>query len=178
MDKMGYAKGLVRYTTQNAIDGIRTRLLRPRVVVYFLILLSITIALFYNMSQRIPLELDVIRDRNALYRTTDEGLIENIYTLKIANMDTVPHTYKITIHSPFDAKLIMREKHIRVLAGQTGEVPARVQADPAELKSLSEDVKFTIQTTDEDEEHDEHAEVKKDKLKVTTTGVFIGPGRR
>jgi cytochrome c oxidase accessory protein FixG len=178
MDKMGYAKGLVKYTTQNAIDGISTHVLRPRVIVYFLILVSITVALFYNMSQRVPLELDVIRDRNALYRTTDEGMIENIYTLKIANMDTQAHTYKISIHSPFNAKLIMREKHISIPAGQTGEVPARVQADPAELKSLSEDVRFTIRTVDEDEEHDEHAEPKKDQLKVTTTGVFIGPGRR
>ena len=174
MDKMGYAKGLIKYTTQNAIEGISTRVLRPRVVVYFLILVSITVALFYNMSQRVPLELGVIRDRNALYRTTDDGMIENIYTLKIANMDTVPHTYKISIDSSFHAKLIMREKHIRVPAGQSGEIPARIQADPAELKSLSEDVQFTIQTVDEDDERDEH---KEDKLKVTTTGVFLGPVR-
>jgi polyferredoxin len=168
---------LVRYTTQNAIDGIHTRVLRPRVIVYFLILLSITAALFYGMLTRVPLELDVIRDRNALYRTTDEGMIENIYTLKIANMDTVAHTYKITIHSPFHAKLIMRKDHISVPAGQSGEVPARIQADPADLKSLSEDVRFTIQTVDEDGEHEEHAGHEQVKLKVTTTGVFIGPGR-
>jgi len=177
MDKMGYPRKLIKYTTQNTIEGIKTRVLRPRVIVYFLILVSITAALFYNMLNRVPLELDVIRDRNALYRTTDEGMIENIYTLKIANMDTEAHTYKISIQSPFNAKLIMRDKHIRVPAGQTGEVPARLQADPAELKSLSEDVQFTIQATDEDEEHKEHEAGDKAKLKVTTTGVFIGPGR-
>lgn len=166
MDKMGYAKGLVKYTTQNAIEGINTRVLRPRVIVYFSILVGITIALFYNMSVRIPLELDIIRDRNALYRTTDEGMIENIYTLKVANMDVVPHTYKISLDSPFQAKLILRHDQITIPAGQSGEWPARVQADPAELKAMSQKLSFTLQAID------------KAELTVTDTGVFLGPGRR
>jgi len=171
MDKMSYPRGLVRYTTQNAIDGISTRLLRPRVLVYLLILLSITGALFYSMFNRVPLELDVIRDRNALYQTTDAGMIENIYTLKIANMDTVAHTYEISIHNTFGGRLIMRDKTVSVGAGETGEVPVRIQADPADLKSLSEDVRFSIKAEDGDEHHEAH------ELKVTTTGVFIGPVR-
>jgi len=165
MDKMGYARGLVRYTTQNAIDGIKTRVLRPRVIVYFLVLLTITGALFYSMFNRVPLELDVIRDRNALYRTTDEGMIENIYTLKIANMDTVTHTYKITIASPFPAKLILREPQVTVKSGQSGEIPASIKADPADLTSLSEEVQFTVEAVDKPDLHAER------------TGVFIGPAR-
>jgi len=172
MDKMSYPKGLIRYTTQNAIDGISTRLLRPRVIVYFLVLVGISSALFYSMFNRVPLELDVIRDRNALYRTTDEGLIENIYTLKIANMDTIAHTYEISIHSKFGARLLLRDKTISVAAGETGEVPARVQADPANLKSLSQDLQFTIKTEDQDDENHHEREIE-----VTTTGVFIGPLR-
>jgi len=174
MDKMSYPKGLIRYTTQNAIDGISTRVLRPRVIVYFLILLGITAALFYSMFQRVPLELDVIRDRNALYRTTNEGLIENIYILKIANMDTVAHTYTISIRSGFGASLILRDKTVTVAAGETGEVPARIQADPADLKSLSEDVQFTLKAIDDRDEHEDREE---HDLEVTTKGVFIGPVR-
>jgi cytochrome c oxidase accessory protein FixG len=174
MDKMDYPRRLIKYTTQNAIDGISTRVLRPRVIVYLLILLSITGALFYNMAQRIPLELDVIRDRNALYRTTDEGMIENIYTIKIANMDTKPHRYQLSIDSPFQARLILRDKYIEVPAGQSGEIPVRVQIDPAYLKSLSQDIQFILQAVDEG--HGAHGE-EADDLKVTTKGVFIGPGR-
>lgn len=165
MDKMGYAKGLVRYTTQNAIDGIKTRILRPRMVVYFLILLTITGALIYSMATRVPLELDVIRDRNALYRTTENGMVENIYTLKIANMDTVNHAYKITIKSPFAAKLNLREKEIKIVAGQSGEIPASVEVDPVELKTLSEKIVFTVTAID------------KPGLSANRTGVFIGPVR-
>lgn len=176
MDKMGYARGLVRYTTQNAIDGIVTRVLRPRVIIYFLVLLTITGALFYSMATRIPVELDVLRDRNALYRTTDEGMIENIYTLKIANMDTRAHTYEVSIHSDFPAKLIIRERHIHVAAGQSGEVPVQVQADPADLKSLSERIRFNLQAINAGNEDAQEGQAD-NRIKTTTVGVFIGPVR-
>ncbi|MEJ2451143.1 MAG: cytochrome c oxidase accessory protein CcoG [Gammaproteobacteria bacterium] len=176
LDKMGYARRLIQYTTQNAIDGIGTRLLRPRVIVYFLIQLTITGTLFYNMATRIPLDLDVLRDRNALYRTTDDGMIENIYTLKIANMDTRAHTYEVSIQSGFPARLMMRDKHIHVPAGQSGEVPVRIQADPADLKSLSEDVHFTLRAVDGGDEDTDQIKADR-KIKTTTVGVFIGPVR-
>ncbi|NNF97026.1 MAG: cytochrome c oxidase accessory protein CcoG, partial [Halobacteria archaeon] len=68
MDKMGYAKGLIRYTTQNALKGTATHIVRPRMFVYGVLISAITIALFYSMITRMPLGLDIIRDRNALYR--------------------------------------------------------------------------------------------------------------
>ena len=66
MEKMGYPKGLVRYTTQNALEGKLTHIVRPRMFVYAALISVITIALFYSMFTRMPLELDIIRDRNAL----------------------------------------------------------------------------------------------------------------
>ena len=165
MQKVGYAPNLIKYTTQNAIDGIKTRVLRPRVVIYFLILLGMSIALFYSMATRVPLELNIIRDRNALYRTTPLGYIENIYTLKIANKDTVAHRYTLSIETPFKSKLILRDTDIKVEPGQSGVVSASIQADPVDLHKLSDEVKFTLQSID------------KPELKVVDEGVFIGPRR-
>jgi polyferredoxin len=48
------------------------------------------------MTHRVPLRADLIRDRNALYRELPGGIIENVYTLKITNMDTVAHAYLLT----------------------------------------------------------------------------------
>jgi len=94
---MGYEKGLVRYTTQNRIDGKTTNLFRPRIIIYASLLIIVSLTLVYSIATRIPLELDIIRDRNALYRETVDGLIENIYTLKLINMDTKDHQYKLHI---------------------------------------------------------------------------------
>ena len=165
MDKMGYERDLVKYTTQNNIEGNKTRILRPRIVIYFTILLSITAALIYNMATRIPLELDIIRDRNALYRTTSLGFIENIYTLKIANKDSQAHTYRISLDTQFESKFIVRNPEITVQSGQNANLSARIQVDPVALTKISQDVTFTLESLDNPE------------LKVIETGVFIGPKR-
>ena len=85
MDKMYYPKGLIRYITENSLKGVKTQLLRPRVIVYAVMLILLTSAVFWGIAMRDLVSLDVIRDRNALYCEAVEGLIENVYTLKVIN---------------------------------------------------------------------------------------------
>jgi polyferredoxin len=70
---------------------------RPRIIVYGLLLLIIISGTLWGMTHRVPLRADLIRDRNALYRELPGDLIENVYTLKITNMDNAPHRYDITV---------------------------------------------------------------------------------
>jgi cytochrome c oxidase accessory protein FixG len=91
MDRMGYARGLVRYATQRAIDrglqgkSMLRRVLRPRVIVYGLILLTLLSALMGSLATRNPLRVDLIRDRNTLARVVDGGDIENTYRIHFMN---------------------------------------------------------------------------------------------
>lgn len=163
MDKMGYEKGLVKYTTQHAIDNEATHVLRPRMIVYALMLVGITVALFYHMLTRIPLELDIIRDRNALYGETNEGLVENIYTLKLINMDSKAHTYTLDVTGLKDMILVNRQGEVTVQSGEVIELPVRIQVDPVNLEKTGSDIEFSLQATDDPE------------LKVIETGRFIGP---
>jgi cytochrome c oxidase accessory protein FixG len=96
MDKMGYARGLVRYSNQNAIEGKPARVLRPRIVVYSVILVALIAALGWSIAHRVPLIVDVLRDRNALYRETGAG-IENAYTLKVMNKSETSRRFAIRI---------------------------------------------------------------------------------
>src|SRR5690606_37037028 len=96
MDKMEYPRGLIRYTTENALHGRRSRVLRPRVLIYGVLLLAIISGTLWSMTHRMPLRADLIRDRNALYRELPDGLIENVYTLKITNMDDADHEYRLS----------------------------------------------------------------------------------
>jgi len=70
MEKVGYPKGLIRYSTQNSIDGKNTRVLRPRILVYGAILLALMVGWGFGVSHRDPLIAEVLRDRNALFRET------------------------------------------------------------------------------------------------------------
>jgi len=114
MDKMGYEKGLIKYTTENAMQGKVVHLIRPRIIIYALILAGIMGLFVYTFATRVALGLDVIRDRNQLYRETNEGLIENVYTLKILNMDTAAHSYQLEASGllhPTSRSWLPRKRH-------------------------------------------------------------------
>jgi len=97
MDKMDYPRGLVRYTTEHALKHKTGHVIRPRIIVYGLLLLVIISGTLWGMTHRVPLRADLIRDRNALYRELPGDIVENVYTLKITNMDNAPHRYDMVI---------------------------------------------------------------------------------
>lgn len=96
MDKMQYPRGLIRYATQNALDGKPVRIVRPRIVIYGLLLVVFCVAWAAGVLLRSPLIVDVLRDRNAMYRSGVDG-IENDYTLRLVNKDGVARRYRISI---------------------------------------------------------------------------------
>ena len=97
LDKMGFERGLIRYSTQNAIDSKPTRVMRPRVLVYGALLLALTVAWVAGVNMRSPLIVEVLRDRNALYRVVGDGQVENDYTIKVVNKSDDASTYRIAI---------------------------------------------------------------------------------
>ena len=102
MDKMGYAPGLIRYASLNGVSqhlGWRQmirRVLRPRVLIYSAVLGAIILAAGISLYLRVPIKVDVIRDRNALSREVADDLIENVYRLQIMNTEERPHRLMIT----------------------------------------------------------------------------------
>ena len=148
MDKMGYPRGLITYTTEHAMHGGKTHVLRPRVVVYALLLLTIMSVFAYSLSQRTTLGLDVIRDRNRLYRETDEGQIENVYILKILNMGDKGHAYSLKVEGIEDLELLTDAKRIWVDAGEVLELPVRLRAEEDDLHERSSKVTFELVATD------------------------------
>lgn len=147
MDKMGYERGLIRYSTQNAIDGKPTRVLRPRVLVYGAILAALAIGWAWGVTARSPLIAEALRDRNALYRTAGDGMIENGYTLKLVNKDDRARTYRIAIRSDVP-EMVLRSgtATVRADAQQVLSLPVVVAA-PASVKGRHA-LQFRIETAD------------------------------
>ena len=131
MGKMGYPRGLIRYTTQHAVDGKPTRFLRTRVFVYGGILAAMTVAFIAGVAMRAPFTVEALRDRNALYRTTAEG-IENGYTLKIANKRDTRGAIAITLSSGTRGLALRQAPVVTIPAGEVASVPVTVFA-PATL---------------------------------------------
>lgn len=163
MDKMGYEKGLIRYTTENALQGQTAHVIRPRMIVYALILIGITVGTFYSIFMRSPIGMDVIRDRNSLYRETNDGLIENVYIIKLLNMDKQDHTYNLTVEGLAELQLKIDASEIVVKSGEVVELPVRVQVDAYNLKKRSSKIVFTLNS------------IGYDKLSVVEDARFLGP---
>jgi len=163
MDKMGYERNLVHYTTENATHEKKTSILRPRVIIYAAILVLMSATLVYSMATRVPLQLDVIRDRISLYRETDEGLIENVYLIKIINMDAVAHEFTLRASGITDLKLDYANRMIKVAPGEVIELPVKLSADPTDLVKRSNHVQF-------------HLSAKgNEKLNAEEDARFLGP---
>ncbi|HOY35521.1 MAG: cytochrome c oxidase accessory protein CcoG [Piscinibacter sp.] len=101
MDKMGYAKGLIRYSTENGVVNGWTRLqmfkraLRPRVLIYGAVLSAASVTFAASVAMRSPFKFDVVKDRGALARVVEEGAVENVYRIQIMNRTEAPQTYRV-----------------------------------------------------------------------------------
>jgi polyferredoxin len=161
MDRMGYPRGLIRYTTQNAVDGRPTHVLRPRVWVYGLLLAAIFAGWLWGIGQRDTLHVDVLRDRNALYRVAAEGSIENSYTIKLGNRSRESRTFELRLKG---AGFELLEQPLRI-----DVEPAAVAAPAITVRASGEQGRGVHQLTLQVESLDPPRELKEVPLR------FIGP---
>lgn len=135
MDKVGEPRGLIKYTTQNALDNHWTRnemfkrILRPRVLIYSTILGLLIIGLLTSLWFRMPFKVDVVRDRSVLARLVDGGMLENVYRLQIMNASEDQHQYRLKVNGLENAKV-----------GFEGSENAIITVEPAEARWVVVDV--------------------------------------
>jgi cytochrome c oxidase accessory protein FixG len=147
MDKMHYPRGLIRYDTQHAIEHKSTKILRPRIILYGALLLALTAAFFIALAMRKPLGMDVIRDRNQLYRVVGEQ-IENVYTVKILNKSETARRFRIGVNEPERLQLDPADATFEVASGAVYPAAVRVRRDAYEPLG-PETVRFTVTAIDD-----------------------------
>ena len=148
MDRMKYPRGLVRYTTENALEGKSAHILRPRVFVYATLLLILCGGLITSMVTRTPVILDVIRDRNALYREVANDMIENSYTLKVVNQSNAERTFRLTVDGVDGVTLAGVGEEITVAGGGVLTLPVRARAHRDNASGIM-NIFFHVTATDD-----------------------------
>ncbi len=156
MDKMGYPRGLIRYSTEHAMAGkypdseIRRHVFRPRVLVYAALLGVLVAAFMGGLLLRSPLKVDVLRDRGGLMRDAPGGQIENVYRLQFINADEVARRYTVDVEGLPGLK-VMIPQPIEVPPATTRAFPVSVRADPSVLSPGSHPIAFLINDVDRPE---------------------------
>jgi cytochrome c oxidase accessory protein FixG len=143
MDKMNYPKGLISFTSEEQIQTGTINFIRPRVVGYFAMLAVMTIVFIYTVSNRAPVTVDVSRDRGAhLYKEQGDN-VENIYMLKVHNMDRYSHEFNLAVEGPHRFK-IKRYRAVPIEVNEIFSFPVRVTINKSELKNTKTSVTFVI----------------------------------
>ena len=155
MDKVGYPRGLIKYSTENAMNNKWTRqqtwrhVFRPRVVLYIVILLVVVVALFTSLGLRKPFKVDVERDRASLARIVAGGQIENVYRLQIMNAAETPLSFHLTVEGLPQLSLVT-QRDVRVAPTESLWVSVRLQLPYDAAPAGSHPIVFTIQSVQED----------------------------
>jgi len=150
MDKMGYERGLIRYSTENAVKqhldkgGIVRRVLRPRVLLYTGILFIVLVAAVVTLAHRVPVKVDVIRDRVPMSASAGDGRVENVYRLQIMNTDETPRRFTIAVTGMPDIQLEARENPVDLPGARSRMIPVRVLARPGTDAHGSQNIVFTV----------------------------------
>ena len=125
------------------------RVLRPRTLIYSAILLAIVSAFIAALWMRVPLKVDVIRDRGALARVLDEGVVENVYTLRVMNTEEQFHRYVISV-AGIDGIELASERIAEVPGVSAQTVPVRVRLPAGRGQKGANRIEFSIHAINHD----------------------------
>ena len=144
MDKFGYAKGLISYTSENALAGNKSPLLRPKILGYGSLSVFFVVIMGITMNARVPVEVSVLRDRNVLYRINYLDEVENSYHLKLINKSQQAQVYQLSVLGLAQIKNSINAP-ITVAAGEMLSVPVTLTVAKEHIRHKVTNLQFVIQ---------------------------------
>ncbi len=149
MDKVGYPRGLIRYSTEHALEQgwgrkeILRQVLRPRVLIYVAILSAVVVALIASLVLRTPFKVDIVRDRATLARLVDGNQIENVYRIQVMNATEKPQTFQLSVED-LPGLEIASDKSVTVDGAQSLWVPVQLRLPYGSASSGSHTIHFRV----------------------------------
>ncbi|GHA99916.1 ferredoxin [Modicisalibacter luteus] len=148
MTRMNYPRGLIRYTTEHALEGRKTHILRPRLLGYLAALVIMMGMFAWIVTDRLPLDVDIERDRNQLYNLTQEGDITNFYTLQIRNLDDEAHRYRI-VPAGLEGIYLIGDDTVSVAARSSATQPLQLAVSADAIDAPSEAIVLRIEALED-----------------------------
>jgi cytochrome c oxidase accessory protein FixG len=133
MEKTGRPKGLIRYGARDEFEGKPRKILRPRIVIYPLIMVLVWGGLVYALSHRGSADVTVLRGIGAPYGVLPDGQISNQLRVKIVNRSQAMHRYTISIKDAADLTLVSPDNPLPVDSGAAATASVFVMASPRSL---------------------------------------------
>jgi len=143
MDRIEKPRGLIRYSTQEELEGAGRKLLRPRVLAYPLILAGVFGTFVYLLGHRVDAQITILRPSGTPY-TLLEDKVSNPVRLRIINRTGEDREYTVTLHAPGSEELIAPQNPFPVRAGGKGEMPMFIMSSPTSFPGGRKPIELEI----------------------------------
>jgi cytochrome c oxidase accessory protein FixG len=149
MDNIGYPRGLIRYTSEKAMEGEKSNPFNLKNIGYAVVLLATISLLVWGVTHRSQVDIRVAQFRQPLSVMLSDGRIQNRYHIKINNKTSHPVKYRISMEGLEDADIDLGGKQVVTVAAESNlTVIAKVNQRPEEAKQVQQDFYFVIRQLD------------------------------
>ncbi|MDD3484989.1 cytochrome c oxidase accessory protein CcoG [Azovibrio restrictus] len=154
MDQMHYPRGLIRYSTENALQQrlgraeIIRRAFRPRTLIYGAVFFCLTLGTAWSLATRVPLKVEVERDRSVLAREVEGGMVENVFRLQLSNASEAPRRFQVRVEG-LPGMQLAEPLELQVAAAGNAEATVRVRVPPEAAPAGGQPMRFLITDLDD-----------------------------
>ena len=106
MVKIGKPKGLIRYSSYNAIKEGVLKVFTPRIAGYSVVLVALVSMLVYFVATRADIDTTVLKAPGTLYSKTEDGQITNVYNIEFVNKTFNDVALEVKVEAPDAASLL------------------------------------------------------------------------
>lgn len=145
MSRLDRKPGLIRFSSENAIDGKNSRVLRPRVMGYALGLIGVMLVSTVVIAQRQPVELYLSRQAGTTHVEMADGRVQNPLRLRVANKSDQERAFSISAVEPTGMEIVAPMVPFVVGPGKVESMPFFVLRERAAIRSSPEAILLRIE---------------------------------
>lgn len=144
MDKINRPRGLIRYSSQSAMAGAASRILRPRLVIYSAIIVALASLLSILLLTRSPADVTLLRNLGNPFVISRDGMVENTMRMKITNRTDRSKEYRISAVNAPDVKVSLSSERLVVAPGASATESLLIIAPPGRFSLGHLNIKLRI----------------------------------
>lgn len=149
MDRVGLPRGLIRFDSQDRIDGKPGGLLRARTVIYPLILLVVGTLFYSVLGTKYSFDARLIRAPGNPFSRIQGGQVRNSLRLRLVNRSGKEQSYRVVASQPEGVALQVIEPEKLKLADSESVMVPLVVDFPSRVTSRTGHADATVQIEDE-----------------------------
>ncbi|MBP7146901.1 MAG: cytochrome c oxidase accessory protein CcoG [Acidobacteria bacterium] len=119
MDRLGRPRGLIRYSSQDALAGRRSKVLRPRVILYPLVLVLLLGLLGASLARRESADVTLLRGIGSPFAVLPDGSISNQLRVKVVNRGAADASYLVELLGAPEFHVVAPQNPLPVAAGRS-----------------------------------------------------------